>query len=83
MYTAPPFSFEEHDLLLCCFCLAALKGIKPSLQIRCRYLLVGRSILHWSGRPMALHPNMWAACPFYSPHFIFLAVPAVTQFSEW
>ena len=32
---------------------------------------------------MALHPNMWAACPFHSSHFILLALPAMTQFSEW
>ena len=39
-------------LIGCHFCLAALKDIKPSLHSQCRYLLkVGRSILHWSGRP--------------------------------
>ena len=69
--------------MLCHFSLAALKGTVPSLLNRCRYLLVGRSILHQSGRPMALHLNMWAACPFHSPHFIWLALHAVTQFSEW
>ena len=42
----PLFYFMEHDLMLCHFCLAALEGIKPSLQIQCRYLSVGRSILH-------------------------------------
>ena len=69
--------------MLCHFGLGALKGIKPSLQNWCMYLLVGRSILHQSGRPLALHPDMWAACPFHSPHFILLALPAMTQFSEW
>ena len=69
--------------MLCHFCLAALKGIKPSLQIQCRYLSVGRSILHRIVRPMALHPNMWAACPFHSPHYSLWALPAMTQFSEW
>ena len=81
MYT--PFSFKEHNIVLCHFCLAALKSIKPSLHIQCRYLSVGRSILYPSGRPMALHPNTWAACPFHSPHYILLALPAMTQFSEW
>ena len=32
---------------------------------------------------MALHSNMWVTCPFHSPHFIYLALPAMTQFSEW
>ena len=63
--------------------LAALKGIVPTLHNRCRYLLVSRSILHQGSRPMALHSNMWVTCPFHSPHFIYLALPAVTQFSEW
>ena len=49
------------------FSLAALKGIMPSLHNRCRYLLVGRSILCQSGRPMALHPDMQATCPFHPP----------------
>ena len=79
----PPFSFKEHDLVLCHFCLAALKGMKPSLHNGCRYLSVGRSIPCQSGRPVALHPDTWAACPFHSPHFIWLALPAMTQFSEW
>ena len=26
---------------------------------------------------------MWATCPFHSPHFFWLELPAVTQFSEW
>ena len=67
----PPFSFKEHDLMLCHFCLAALKGIKPPLHNWCRYLFVGRSIPHRSGRPVALHPDSWAACPFHSPPFLF------------
>ena len=69
--------------MLFLFSLAALKGIMPSLHNQCRYLSVGRSILHQSGRPMALHSNMQAICPFHSPHFIWLALPVVTQFSEW
>ena len=88
MYT--PHSLKEHDLMLllfllgCHFCLAALKGIKPSLHSWCRYLSVGRSISCQSGRPLTLHPDMGAACPFHSPlHFIWLALPAMTQFSEW
>ena len=33
---------------------------------------------------MALHSNMWVTCPFHSPpNFIYLALPAMTQFSEW
>ena len=58
--------------------------MKPSLYSQCRYLSVSRSILHWSGRPLTLHPDMGAVCPFHSPlHFVGLALPAVTQFSEW
>ena len=53
--------------MLCHFSLAALKGILPSLHNQCRYLLVGRSIPHWSARPMALHSDMWPTCPFHSP----------------
>ena len=63
--------------------LAASKGIVPPLHNWCRYLLVGGSILHQGGRPMALHSNMWVSCLFHSPHFIYLALPAMTQFSEW
>ena len=79
----PPFSFKEHDLVLHHFNLAALKGTVPSLHNWCRYLSEGRSIPHRSGGPMAVHPNMWATCPFHSPHLFWLAFPAVTQFSEW
>ena len=67
LYVCPPFSFKEHDLMLCHFSLAALKGIMPSLHNQCRYLSVGRSILHQNARPMALHSNMRATCPFHSP----------------
>ena len=84
--------------MLCCFslavvfvclavvfvCLAVSEGIKPSLHSQCRYLSVDRNILHWSGIPFTLHPDTEAACPFHSlSHFIWLALPAVTQFSEW
>ena len=72
--------------LLACLSLylAALKDMKPSFYSWCRYLLVGSSILHWSGRPLTLHPDMGAVCPFHSPlHFVRLALPAMTQFSEW
>ena len=78
MYT--PHSLKEHDLMLhhfclaVIFCLAALKGIKPSLHSQCRYLSVGRSILCQSGRHLTLHPDMGAACPFHSPlHLVGLA----------
>ena len=61
----PPYSSKEQDLMLCCFSLAALMGIMPSLHTQCRYLLVGRSILHQGGRPMALQSDMWATCLFH------------------
>ena len=32
---------------------------------------------------MALHSDMQVTCLFHSPPFIYLALPAVTQFSEW
>ena len=69
----PPFfkGAQPHALSFlvgCHFCLAALKGLKPSFHSWCRYLLkVGRSISHWSGRPLTLHPDMGAAFPFHSP----------------
>ena len=63
--------------------LAALKGIVPTLHNWCMYLLMGRNILHRGSRPMALHSDMQVTCPFHSPHFIYLALPAMTQFSEW
>ena len=69
--------------MLCHFGLAALKGIMPSLHNQCRYFSVGRSIPHQSGRPMALHPDIWTTCLLHFPHFIWLALPALTQFSEW
>ena len=76
----PPFlkGAQPHALSFlvgCHFCLAAFKGIKPSLNSQCRYLLkVGRSISHQSGRPLTLHPNMRAAFPFHSPlHLVGLA----------
>ena len=87
MHTPPFFKGAQPRALSflvgCHFCLVALKGIKPSLHSWCRYLSkIGRSILHQSGRPLTLHPNMGAAFPFHSPS-IWLALPAMTQFSEW
>ena len=78
MYTPPFFKgAQPHALSFlvgCHFCLVALKGIKPSLYSQCRYLLVGRSILCRSGRPLTLHPDMGAAFPFHSPlHLVGLA----------
>ena len=67
----PPFSFKEHDLVLCHFSLAALKGIMPSLHNQCRYLSVGRSNLCQSGKPMVLHSDTQATCPFHSPPIFF------------
>ena len=63
--------------------LAALKGIVPTFHNQCRYLSVGRSIPRAGSRPMALNSNMQVTCPFHFPHFIYLALPAMTQFSEW
>ena len=67
------------------FCsLTTLKGIVPTLNNWCRYLSMGRSILHRGSRPMALYSHMQVTCPFHSlPHLIYLALPAMTQFSEW
>ena len=62
-------------------CLAALKGIEPSLHSQCRYLSVGRSISHWSGRPLTLHPTQGMLTHF-TPPSIWLALPAMTQISE-
>ena len=67
----PPF-LKEHDLMFCfCswlsfLCLADLEGIEPSLHSRCRYLSVGRSILHQSGRPLTLHLT-WGCLPISLP----------------
>ena len=65
------------------YSLAAQKGVMPPLYNWCRYLLVGRNILHWHGRQLVFHSNMWVTYSFHSPHFIYLALPAMTQFSEW
>ena len=63
--------------------LAALKSIVPTFNNQCRYLSVGTSIPHRGSRCVALNSNMQVTCPFHSPHFIYLALPAVTLFSEW
>ena len=83
----PPFSkrAQPHALSFwvgCHFCLVALKGIKPSLHSQCRYLSVGKSLLCPSGRPLILHTDTGAAFPV-SPPSIWLAFPAMSQFSEW
>ena len=71
MHTPPFFKgAQPHALSFlvgCHFCLVALKGINPSLHSRCRYLLVGKSISCWSGRPLILHPDMGAAFPISLP----------------
>ena len=47
-YGSPPFYFQEHDLMLCCFSLtvnivssAVLWGIKSFLCSQLRFLLAG------------------------------------------
>ena len=83
-----PHSLREHNLVLCLFGLAVtfawllLKGIKPYLHNRCRYLSVGKSISCQSCRPLILHPDM-GLLSLFTPLSIRLALPAVTQFSEW
>ena len=80
----PPFSFKEHDLMLCHFSLAALKGIMLPLHNWCRYLLVGRSIPCQGGSPVAPTLTHGLLAHFTPPSiFFWLALPAVTQFSEW
>ena len=68
----------------CWFWFTHLKGTIPLLYNRCRYLWGGRSIPCQSGRLFHLfHSNMGATYPFNPPFYFYLALPAVTQFSEW
>ena len=56
----------------------------PLLYNWCRYLWEGGSILHQSGR--LIHPTLQhrGYLPVSLPHYVFyLALPAMTQFSEW
>ena len=48
-----------------------------------RYLWIGGSILHQSGK--LLHPSLWhgSYLPVSLPPYFYLALPALTQFSEW
>ena len=82
-YLPPLFLLKSMTSCSVISSLAASKGIVPTLHNQCRYLWVGRSILHQGSRPMALTSDIWITCPSHSPHFIYLALPAVTQFSEW
>ena len=77
----PPF-FEgawPHALLFllgCHFWLAALKGIKPSLHSQCRYLSVGRSILHQSGR-LWLSILTWGLLSHFTPPSVLFGWPCL------
>ena len=82
-YILPIFLLKNMTSCSVICSLAALKGIVPTLHNWCRYLSVGRNIPHQGSRPMALNSDTWVTCPFHSPHFIYLALPAMTQFSEW
>ena len=62
-------------------CSTVSGGFSPSLYSRCRFLSVGRSILCQSDRPPVLHLNMGLLAHFTPPTL--LALPAVTQSSEW
>ena len=79
----PPFVLRSTTLCTVVCSLAALKGIShPSI------ISVDTSL--WAGAfcievvdQLAFHSDMWVTYPFHSPHFIYLALPAMTQFSEW
>ena len=62
-------------------CSAVLGDLEPSPYSRCRFLLVGGSILCRSSRPSVLHLDMGLLTHFTPPSL--LALPAMTQFSEW
>ena len=62
-------------------CSVVSGGFLLSLYSRCRFLSVGRSISCRSDRPPVLHLDMGLLAHFTPPTL--LALPAVTQFSEW
>ena len=62
-------------------CSVVLEGLLPSLYSQCRFLLVGGSISHQSGRPPVFHLHMGLLTHFTPPTL--LALPAMTEFSEW
>ena len=75
--------------MLCSFSLtvnivssAVLWGIKSFLSSQLSFLLVGGSILHQCGRFFILHSDTGLLTCFIPPILI-LALPAMTQFSEW
>ena len=85
---AYPPSFWEHDLVLCYLgfmvslvCSVVSGDFSPSLYSRCRFLLVGGSISCQSERPPVIHLYMGLLTHFSPPTL--LALPAVTQSSEW
>ena len=87
VYVYLPPLFWEHDLVLCYLGsmfdmvhLAVLEGLQPSPLVRCRFLLVGRSVSCQSSRPSVLHFDMGLLTHFTLPSL--LALPAMTQFSE-
>ena len=87
MYASPPF-FLEHDLVLCYLgsmfnmvCSVVLGDLEPSPYSRCRFLLVGGSVLCQSSRLSVLHLDMGLLTHFTPPSL--LALPAMTRFSEW
>ena len=87
MYASPPF-FLEHDLMLCYLgsmfdmvCSAVLGDLEPSPYSRCRFLSVGGSVSCQSSRPSVLHLDTGLLTHFTPPSL--LALPAMTQFSEW
>ena len=88
VYVYLPPSFWEHDLMLCYLGsmfdmvrLVVLEGLQPSPLVWCRFLSVGGSISHRRSRPSVLHFDTGLLTRFTPPSL--LALPAVTQFSEW
>ena len=62
-------------------CSVVLGDLEPSPYSQCRFLSVGGSVSCRSSRPSVLHLDMGLLTRFTPPSL--LALPAMTQFSEW
>ena len=72
MYTPPPFVLSSMTLCTAIYSLAAWKGIMPPFFNWCRYLSVGRSILHQCGRPIGLSLQHIGYLPVSLPPISFI-----------
>ena len=71
------------DLTINIVCLAVLEGIKPSLHSQLGFLLVGGEHFCIKVVDIALSILTWGCLPISLTPSFGLALPAMTQFSEW